>query len=128
VPPPPPVVVLLEDQDELGRVIGDVLGGEGLEVVHAKDATAALDTIRDREVAFVVSDLPSLGIERGDPLAPIAEPHPDLPIIIIRDPRADDVPFFGPWREEGSRVLLRRPFRIDDLLSATRELVQSSAG
>ncbi|KPJ82689.1 MAG: hypothetical protein AMS19_07025 [Gemmatimonas sp. SG8_23] len=126
MPPPPPVVVLLEDQAELGRVIREVLGEAGMEVIQVRAAEDAVTTIRERDVAFVVSDLPSLGREHGDPLAPISSTYPDLPIIVIRDKRDDDVPFFGAWREEGSRLLLRRPFRIDDLVSATRELLKST--
>jgi DNA-binding NtrC family response regulator len=119
---------VIEDQQELGRVIRDILRAEGFEAVPVRDAAAALDTLRERQAAFLVSDLPLSGGDDGDPLAGVTEAFPDLPVIVIRDVRSDDVPFFGPWRREGSRLLLRRPFRLDDLLAAAREIHAGQAG
>jgi DNA-binding NtrC family response regulator len=123
MPPPKPVVVVIEDQPELGQVIREVLGGEGFDVKPVPDTASALQTLREEEkVVLLVSDLSSTDTGSGDPLAPVAGEFPELPVIVIRDQRADDVPFFGPWRAEGSRILLRRPFRLDDLIAASREV------
>lgn len=122
MPPPPPVVVVIEDQPELSRVIRQVLGAEGFEAVPVQNTTEALAVLDERTVEFLVSDIPSRTPEGEDALAEITEAWPDLPVVIVRSARSDDVPFFGPWRRDGSRVLLRRPFRIDDLVAVSREV------
>jgi len=122
MPPPKPIVVVVEDQPELGNVIRDVLGTEGFDVKPVADAGAALQTLREEKVEFLVSDLTGMDGKSADPLQPVAEEFPALPVIVIRDARADDVPFFGPWRAEGTRIFLRRPFRLDDLIAATHEV------
>ncbi len=120
--------MVIEDQPELGRVIRDVLASEGLEAVPVPDVPGALAALEERPVEFLVSDLPS--DPRGsdeDPILQIAQRFPELPILVIRDPRSNDVPFFGPWRREGTRIHLRRPFRIDDLVAASQEILASRA-
>ena len=128
MPPPPPIVVVIEDQPELGRVIREVLGTEGFDARPVRDAEEALRTLKEDKVEFLVSDLPSIGQAGDDPLGAISSAYPEMPIIIIRDERSDDVPFFGPWRQEGTRVLLRRPFRLDDLVAASREVHAGQTG
>ncbi len=123
MPPPKPVVVVLEDQPELGRVIREVLGSEGFDVRPVQDTTSALRILREEKVEFLVSDLSSdVGAGGADPLEALASEFDALPVIVIRNARADDVPFFGRWHEDGSRLYLRRPFRLDDLVSAAREV------
>jgi len=122
MPPPRPVVVVIEEQPELGKVLGEVLGTEGFEVVQVRSATDALDALNQQTVAFLVSDLTMPGHAGADALASVTAAFPELPVIVIRAQRDDDIPFFGPWRRDGSRLLLRRPFRLDDLVGAAREV------
>ncbi len=104
-------------------MIREVLGTEGFDVKPVPDAGAALVALREEGAVFLVSDLSSAGGDGTDPLAAIDGEFPDLPVIVIQDQRAGDIPFFGPWRAEGSKLLLRRPFRLDDLIAASRELL-----
>lgn len=119
---PLPVAVVIEDQAELSQVLKDVLGGEGFEVVTVRSTVEAQEAMRERKVALVVSDLPSIGTSDDDPLGPIVRDSPDMGIVVVRDPDDEPVPFFGPWRRDGAKLILRRPFRLDDLLDAVREI------
>lgn len=116
-----PVVVVIEDQKELGEVIRDVLGDEGYEVVTVRDQYAAMGELRQRTVELVVADLPTARHGEGDTLAEIAREFPEVRLIVVVDEAQEQVPFFGRWRVSGSRVILRRPFRLDDLIAASRE-------
>jgi DNA-binding response OmpR family regulator len=120
--PPLPVVVVIEAQTELSHVIRDVLGEEGYEVIAVRDQYAALGELRQRAADFLVADLPDLDSGIGDPLAEIEREFPKLPLIVLEDESELKAPFFGPWRVSGSRVTLRRPFRLDDLIAASRVL------
>ena len=122
MPPPPPVVVVIEEQPELGRVLSEVLGTEGFDVVQVRSASDAFAALKEQPVEFLVSDLTATRNDGGDALVSITDAFPELPVIVIRDERDDDIPFFGPWRRNGSRLMLRRPFRLDDLVAASREI------
>lgn len=118
-----PVVVVIEDQTALGEVLRDVLDDEGFEVLTVRDPHAAIGELRQREVALIVADLPDARPGDGDPLAEIEREYPDLRLIVVADESREQVPFFGPWRVTGSRTTLRRPFRLADLIAASREAI-----
>lgn len=119
--PVTPVVVVIEDLTELGHVIRDVMGEEGYEVLSVRDQFAAVATLRGQRVDLVIADLAHPG--GPDPLTEIERDFPDVPLIVMTEEPPDQVPFFGPWRISGSRVTLRRPFKLDDLLALSREVV-----
>lgn len=121
--PVTPVVVVIEDQTELGHVIRDILSEDGYEVLAVRDQFAAVATLRNQPVDLVIADLPAPASGGVDPLAEIARDFPDVPLIVLTDESHEEVPFFGPWKISGSRVTLRRPFKLDDLLAASREMV-----
>jgi DNA-binding NtrC family response regulator len=117
-----PVAVVIEDQVELSGVLRDVLRHEGFDVVVVDTVAKAHPTLRERTVAVVVVDLPSDGAPDDVSIQSIVEGFPQLGIVVVRDPDDEPPPFFGPWRTEGSKRILRRPFRLDDLLGAVRDI------
>lgn len=121
--PPLPVVVIVEDQTELRQVLRDVLDEEGYEVLPVRDPAEAIAILREQSVDLLVSDLPDQEDDSEDPLAEAAREFPELPMIVISTDPQDAVPFFGPWRLSGVRMTLRKPFRLDDLIAASRELL-----
>ena len=120
--PATPFVLVIEGQAELGNVIRDVLTDEGYNVMAVRDQYGAVGVLRHQPVDLVVADLPAPEEGEGDPLREISTDFPDTPLITLVDDAADGIPFFGPWRRDGSRLFLPRPFRLDDLIAATREL------
>lgn len=106
----------------------DVLKAEGYEVLTAGNEEAAVEITSKREVDLVVSDVSTPGVGSRT-LAELVDTSPDLSLIEVRDEPAVVLPFFGPWRVEGRRLTLRRPFRLSDFLDAVREVasVQKNA-
>jgi CheY-like chemotaxis protein len=121
--PQKPVVVVIEDHTELRHVLRDVLGDEGYEVLPVRDSAEAIEVLRGRSVDLLVSDLPEHDGGGEDPLADIARDFPELGVIILSEDSTDAGPFFGPWRVSGSRITLRKPFRLDDLIAAAKEVI-----
>lgn len=121
--PVTPVVVVIEDTTELGEVIRDVMTEEGYDVLHVRDQFAAVATLRNQRVDLVVADVPPRGPGDPNPISEILREYPDVPLLVIDDQPPDDAPFFGPWRVSGTRATLLRPFKLDHLLAAARELV-----
>ncbi len=118
-----PVVLVIEEQVELLNVLRDVLGEEGYEVLPACDLSEAIAILRKKSVDLLVSDLPEVEDGNRDPLEDVTREFPDLPVIVMTEDTAQSAPFFGPWRVAGSRMTLRRPIRLDDLIAASREIV-----
>lgn len=121
--PTTPVVLLLEDHTELGEVIRDVMTEEGYDVLAVRDQFAAVATLRGQSVDLVIADLPTPQPGEPDPLAEIVRDFPDIPRITVADDAHGALPFFGPCRIFEGHATLRRPFKLDDLLKLTRELV-----
>lgn len=115
------LAVVVQDHDPLGKVMQEVLRGEGYEVLTASDEGGAAVLCGERSADLVVVDVH--GRSSGyDALLELME-TPDGPTMIeVRDEPAVVLPFFGPWRVEGRRLTLRRPFRLTDFVAAVREL------
>ncbi len=122
--PAEPFVLVIQHHSELGQVIHDVLGTEGYNVIPVRDRYGAIGVLRNQEVDLLVADLPESVIGGTDPLAEISGEFPDLPVVFLENVAPGETPFFGPWTRDGNRVTLRRPFKLDDLISAARELAR----
>ena len=118
-----PVVLVIEDQNELLDVLRDVLDGEGYEVSAVRSPGEALEVLRNKSVDLLVSDYAPPFDDGSDPLVGISEEFPELPVIVFSEDDEQSIPFFGPWRTEGTRMTLRKPFKLDDLIAASREVV-----
>lgn len=118
-----PVIVVVEHQTELGQVMRDVLEDEGYDVIAVRDHFGAIGVLRKQKIDMLVADLPRPIPGEQDPLAELTSEFPDLPMVVLHDESEEAIPFFGPWRREGHRATLRRPFRLPDLVSVVRELV-----
>ena len=117
-----PVVLVVEEHTALLDVLIDALTWEGYEVVPARGANEAADILRNREVDLLVADPPPFDGAEAE-IDALAEEFPDLPLVTLIDPGTVEQIYFGPWIEEGNRYILRRPFRLGDLLRACREAV-----
>lgn len=120
--PRKPTAVLVENQTELGHVIRDLLKDEGYHVVAVRTPDDALGVLREERVDLLVTDLPEGAADEQLALEAVKAEFPEIRLIELIDGANDPVPFFGPWRVSGSRMALRRPFRLDDLISASRAL------
>jgi len=118
-----PVVVVIERETELGRVIRDALVDEGYDVVRVRDQYGAVGVMRRQPVDLVVAGLPSPEKEAPGPLSELVDEFPDVALISLSVPGAAARPVFSAWRQEGRHIMMRQPFRIDDVVTAANELV-----
>lgn len=124
--PPAPLVLVVEDNAELRQVLRYALEGEGYEVVSAGDESEAFTMLRERRHDLVVADPP----ESSDPdalAAAVQEEFPHLPLVIVADATNRVGLFFGAWETSGTRRTLRKPFKLSDLIAASREAVGETA-
>ena len=119
----PPVVLLVEDHPELNQVLTHALTVAGYEVLSAADEAEAIDVLRARSVDLFIADLAESAKEPKEVMATVQNEFPDLPLIVTAEPgRGPDI-FFGPWATAGRLRTLRKPFKLSDLIAASREAV-----
>jgi DNA-binding response OmpR family regulator len=112
-----PTVLLVEDDDDFRELLAEVLGLEGLAVVQASTAEAALAALAGGAVDAVVTDLgvPAAG---GLSVARAAKARGPIPVLLVtgQADREDVVRARG--REVD--VVLEKPFDPDALAEAIR--------
>ncbi|MBL7646071.1 MAG: PAS domain-containing protein [Candidatus Hydrogenedentes bacterium] len=116
-------VLLVDDDVSITNMVSIVLRRQGFEVTAFNDPADALEALRASDTPFdvVICDLtmPRMnGIELSRAIRTL---RPNLPILlatgIIDDEKLDDV------QESGIREILRKPFHINDLITAINRCV-----
>src|SRR5215469_12748868 len=80
-----PSVLIIDDEPNIRRMIGALIGAEGYEVRHAGDGTAAIAAAEESGPDVALLDLMMPGPMDGmATLARLREIDPDLPVIMMR--------------------------------------------
>ena len=119
--PPPPVVLVVEDHPELRQVLTHALTLAGYEALAVADESEALGVLRVRSVDLFIADLAESNVEPREVMAAVHDEFPELPLIVTAESRRDSDIFFGPWATSGTLRTLRKPFKLGDLIAASRE-------
>lgn len=118
---PPPVVLVVEDHPELRHVLTHSLTVAGYEVLTAADESEAIDVLRARSVDLFIADLAESAKEPEEVMARVRNEFPELPLIVTAESGQGPDIFFGPWATSGTLRTLRKPFKLSDLIAASRE-------
>ncbi len=122
----PPVVLVVEDQAELRLVLKEALGGEGYQILLARDEAEALELLRANAVDLLISDLTD-PVDPSDTSDEIRREFPDLPVVALSEAAgAHPALFFGAGQGAGNYRSLARPFRLSELISVSREVLGSA--
>ncbi|HPR63333.1 MAG TPA: sigma-54 dependent transcriptional regulator [Thermoanaerobaculia bacterium] len=76
-------ILVVEDRRSLLKILSEVLGDRGYEVVGASSGTQALDLLRKERFSLVLTDLKLPGADGLEVLTSAREEDPDLPVVII---------------------------------------------
>jgi CheY-like chemotaxis protein len=117
--PGPAHVLLVDDDDDVRSVLASAMEAQGCRVAQASDGHAALALIEAEAPDVAVIDFAMPEMNGAELARRIAERWPGLPIIFasgFSDTAAIEAV------SPGSRML-RKPFRVDELLRAVTEVV-----
>jgi len=124
--PASPVVLVAEDNAELRQVLKDTLVAEGYEVLTARDEAEAQERLRVTRVDLLISDLSDT--RRGyQSLDELRQEFPNLPVIALSDAAGEHPSlFFAAWQAPHLYFSLPKPFKLGDVLAATRHLLRTA--
>ena len=119
-------ILVVEDEPLIRENLCEALEDAGFEVVEAASGVVALELLNHfpRRLSALVTDLHMPGGVDGGQVAERARVvAPGVPVVIVSG-RPD---LLQPdWRGRFNYVLLRKPFRLADMVSEVRALVRSS--
>jgi signal transduction histidine kinase/CheY-like chemotaxis protein len=119
-------VVVIDDDADVRRFLIDSFESLGYRVEAAPDGKSGLEAIERIEPHLLVVDFAMPGMNGADVAQAVRRRRPDLPIIFASG-YADSEAIEAVLGKD--KIVLRKPFRIDELQMAVREaLARNSAG
>lgn len=110
-------ILVIEDDEQVRRLLRNVLGGHGYTIVEASTVAAATDALQRTRPAVVLLDL---GLPDGDGLALLRAMRPDdkTPVIVLsaRDKEGDKIIAL----DLGADDYLTKPFGAGELMARIR--------
>ena len=110
-------ILVVEDDYSMRNVVAEFLSIEGFDVVEAADGVEALEQIDRARPCLVVLDLMLPGLGGPDVAYTLRERGEETPVVVLSAARdADQLA-----REIDAVACLKKPFQVEDLLSAIRD-------
>jgi CheY-like chemotaxis protein len=122
-------VVLVDDDPLLRRLIGRILSGAGHSVHEAVDGAEALRLLCAEPAELLVTDIYMPELDGLELIAACRELYPALPVIALSG--GGELGELAPLRAAdrlGALVVVAKPFRADELLTAVRQCLSAMAG
>lgn len=113
-------ILLVDDDDSVRTIVAGALESHGHHVVEAIDGASALIKLDAQDFDIAIIDFAMPGMNGAELAARIAQQCPSLPVMFasgFADTDAIDSVMGG------NAVMLRKPFRIDELLAAMQGLL-----
>jgi DNA-binding response OmpR family regulator len=122
-------ILLIEDTEDLGENIRDVLRMEGFDVVWARDGQAGFTTYREINPDLIVTDIVmplmnGLEVVREVRAAEKQTSTSPIPIIILSAKATPEDQAEG--LAAGANIYLKKPCSIDNLMKAVRSLITTN--
>ena len=112
-------ILVIEDNADLRDYLRLALRGEGYEVLTARNGKEALGMIDGQGLDAVVTDLFMPEMDGIETISALRRKLPDVKVIAISG--RPGVDYLTVAKELGVARTLRKPFEIDELLSALKD-------
>lgn len=114
-----PRILIVDDERSLLLTLGANLELEGMEVTTAESGRSALALIERQPFDLVLSDVRMPGMSGVEMLEKLADEGFDLPVVVMSG-HADSA-LAARAINAGARMVIDKPFREHDLLTAIRQ-------
>ena len=115
-------ILVIDDDAEMRDVLFDLLSLDGYEVLLAADGNAGLTRYRNALPDLVITDLQMPGMNGAQLLEELKRDAPDLSIVVITGTTRTEI--IDDAEEMGADRILKKPFGVDELLSALDESLE----
>src|SRR5262249_17726617 len=112
-------ILVIEDEPEVRRLLVDILVGDGHEAITAADGRVGLELCARQRPAVVITDLLIPDISGLEVVTRLRQ----APIIVIS---GSGLANLEAARLLGATVTLAKPFNVNELLRAVRQLLHES--
>ena len=112
-------VLVIEDNAELSAYLGQALKAEGYDVLSARNGKEALAVLHGQQVNAVLTDLFMPEMDGIETIAALKRRLPQARIIAMSG--RPGVDYLAVARELGVARTLRKPFGMDELLTALKD-------
>jgi DNA-binding response OmpR family regulator len=118
-------VLVVEDEVRMMQMLGEELGGSGLEVLQATSGEEALRIARESEPDLVLLDIMLPGIDGMDVLKKMRESDwgKKIPVILLTNLSANEKIMGGVMRDEPSYYLIKADSSIGSILEKVKEIL-----
>lgn len=114
-------ILIVDDEESIRRLLNQKLSSEGYQCQEAGTGNAALDTLRDNEIALVILDIKMPGKSGFELLPEIRASYPDTTVIMAT--AITDINTAIQSTRQGAYDYVTKPFNLDELvLSVGRAL------
>jgi DNA-binding response OmpR family regulator len=113
-------VLVIEDNNDLRNYLRLALEALDFKVLTAENGVAALKYASDHRIDVALIDLFMPEMDGIETIAELRKRFPDINVIAMSGKPGDM--YLNVARELGARKVLRKPFEINELISALRDL------
>jgi two-component system, cell cycle sensor histidine kinase and response regulator CckA len=114
-------ILLVDDEDSVRKLASVVLRARGYTVVEARDGLEALESMKERPVDLVVSDVMMPGLKGTELAQRLKAERPGLPVMLMSGYAEEAI------REEiGGVQFLGKPFASAELLEIVRRMLDEA--
>ncbi len=114
-------ILVIDDDVEMRDVLFDLLSLDGYEVLLAADGSSGIERYRNSLPELVITDLKMPNVDGIEVLEELKNEFPETPIMVITG--VSDVSVIEEAIEHAADRILKKPFGVDELLTAIDELL-----
>ena len=120
-------ILIIDDEDQPRRMLQQVLTRAGYEVIEARNGNEGLQYFRARPTDLIITDILMPEKEGLETIIDIRREFPAVKIIAISGGgRTGNLNFLEVAKRLGAQHTLQKPFELQEMLGAVRDLLQES--
>lgn len=122
-----PRVLLIDDEDQLRRMLRQVLEQEGYEVIEARDGAEGIKNFCTSPVDLLITDILMPEREGLELIRELRREYPSLKIIAISGGgQMGKFNFLDVAKIFGAQRIFQKPFPLQEFLQGVREVLAAS--
>ena len=119
-----PKILIVDDDDDVRRTLRRILERDGHVVVDCANGQEALRALTAQRPDLVITDVYMPEMDGIEFLVALREGDPDLPVLAVSGGARNSAEFvLEDASQLGANAVLPKPYKIEDMLTAVRDLL-----